>query len=144
MLGRASENPIFPLNLLADFAGGSLLCSICILSQLFQRSITGKGSIVDINMVQGVQYLGTFTSVVVISCELHCPNRSRKIYNCMCFFFLFICSFVSSGVSPSWTIFWRKRIKFVGWWCSLLRCVQNARYDFKIYNWNNILNLTHD
>ena len=60
MLGRRGENPIAPLNLLADFGGGSLTCALGIMAALIERSRTGKGQIVDANMVEGAAYMGSF------------------------------------------------------------------------------------
>ena len=51
MIGRKGEKPLFPINLLADFAGGSLTCVIGILLALFERSVSGKGQVVDCSMV---------------------------------------------------------------------------------------------
>lgn len=52
MIGREGENPIFPGNILGDFAGGGMLCCMGILMALFERSKTGKGQIVDAAMVK--------------------------------------------------------------------------------------------
>jgi alpha-methylacyl-CoA racemase len=45
--------PSFPLNLLADFAGGSLFATIGILSALYMRQQTGAGQFIDAAMVDG-------------------------------------------------------------------------------------------
>lgn len=50
-LGRKGENPYAPLNLLADFAGGGLLCALGIIIALYERTISGKGQVVDASMV---------------------------------------------------------------------------------------------
>ncbi|KAL1512613.1 hypothetical protein ABEB36_002176 [Hypothenemus hampei] len=60
LFGRKDENPIFPANLAADFGGGGLMCALGILLALYEREKSGKGQIVDTNMVQGVSYLGSF------------------------------------------------------------------------------------
>eukprot|EP00794_Sanderia_malayensis_P009973 gene9973-10996_t len=60
LIGRRGEKPLAPLNLLADFAGGSLTCVMGILLALFERSTSGKGQIVDCAMVEGAAYLGSF------------------------------------------------------------------------------------
>lgn len=57
-LGRKDEKPTPPINLLADFAGGSLTCALGIMMALFERSHSGKGQVVDCSMVQGAAYLG--------------------------------------------------------------------------------------
>jgi len=43
--------PNFPLNLLADFAGGGLVCALGILLALLERGKTGRGQVVDTDMV---------------------------------------------------------------------------------------------
>lgn len=50
-LGRKSENPYAPVNLLADFAGGGVLCAMGILIALYERTKSGKGQIIDASMV---------------------------------------------------------------------------------------------
>eukprot|EP00743_Colponemidia_sp_Colp-15_P007822 GILK01008471.1.p1 GENE.GILK01008471.1~~GILK01008471.1.p1 ORF type:complete len:396 (-),score=49.01 GILK01008471.1:79-1227(-) len=52
--------PLPPVNLLADFAGGGLMCALGILIALFERSKSGKGQVVDTAMVDGVSYLSSF------------------------------------------------------------------------------------
>lgn len=59
-LGRANAPPYAPANILADFAGGGLMCAFGILAALLSRASTGKGQVVESNMVDGVAYLGTF------------------------------------------------------------------------------------
>jgi len=51
--GPAGGVPSFPLNLLADFAGGSLFATIGILSALYMREHTGLGQFIDAAMVDG-------------------------------------------------------------------------------------------
>ena len=59
-LGRKGQPPYTPANILADFAGGGLMCVIGILLALIKRGQTGKGQVVEANMVDGSAYLGTF------------------------------------------------------------------------------------
>jgi alpha-methylacyl-CoA racemase len=54
------EPPLPPGNLVADFAGGGLSCALGILLALQARQKSGKGTVVEQNMVDGVQYLSTF------------------------------------------------------------------------------------
>ena len=51
-LGRHNEKPTPPLNLLADFAGGGMMCVLGILLALLERSKSGKGQVVDVSMVR--------------------------------------------------------------------------------------------
>lgn len=59
-MGRKDENPYAPLNLLADFAGGGVICALGIITALYERIKSGKGQIVDASMVEGVAYLSSF------------------------------------------------------------------------------------
>ena len=60
MLGRQGEKPYAPGNILADFAGGGLMCFAGILLALYQRTQSGRGQVVEVNMVDGVAHLATF------------------------------------------------------------------------------------
>merc|ERR1719474_2510583 len=44
-LGRKHENPIAPMNLLGDFAGGSFVCALGIMAALLERTSSGKGQV---------------------------------------------------------------------------------------------------
>ncbi|KAF4077539.1 hypothetical protein AMELA_G00209260 [Ameiurus melas] len=60
MLGRRSEKPYAPLNLVADFAGGGLMCAFGIVLALLERNKSGQGQIIDASMVEGAAYVGSF------------------------------------------------------------------------------------
>ena len=54
MLPGLPEKPTFPLNIVADFAGGGMMCVLGVLLALFERATkSGKGQIVDVDMVKG-------------------------------------------------------------------------------------------
>ncbi|XP_051498746.1 alpha-methylacyl-CoA racemase [Apus apus] len=59
-LGRKHENPYAPVNLLADFAGGGIMCTVGIVTALYERTRSGKGQVIDASMVEGVAYLSSF------------------------------------------------------------------------------------
>lgn len=59
MLGRQGDKPYAPGNLLADFAGGGLMCFSGILLALAARGVSGRGQVVDANMVDGTTYLAS-------------------------------------------------------------------------------------
>ncbi|NXA60577.1 AMACR racemase, partial [Mohoua ochrocephala] len=59
-LGRKNENPYAPVNLLADFAGGGVMCAMGIVVALFERARSGRGQVIDASMVEGVAYLSSF------------------------------------------------------------------------------------
>lgn len=60
MLGEKGRPPLPPGNLLGDFAGGGAVAFMGILLALLERTRTGKGQIVEANMVDGAGYLNTF------------------------------------------------------------------------------------
>ena len=51
LLPGSSDKPTFPLNLLADFAGGAIMCAVGILLALIDRGNTGRGQVVNTDMV---------------------------------------------------------------------------------------------
>jgi alpha-methylacyl-CoA racemase len=53
-MGRAGEAPVPPMNLLADYAGGTLFGVIGILAAVLEARRSGRGQVVDIAMVDGV------------------------------------------------------------------------------------------
>lgn len=59
-LGRKNENPLAPINLLADFAGGSFVCALGIMAALLERTSSGKGQVIDSCMVEGAAYVGSW------------------------------------------------------------------------------------
>ncbi|GBG40289.1 CaiB/BaiF CoA transferase family protein [Mycobacterium montefiorense] len=56
-LGYADRPPMPPLNLVADFGGGSMLVLLGIAVALYEREKSGKGQVVDAAMVDGVSVL---------------------------------------------------------------------------------------
>lgn len=59
-IGRKDQAPVPPLNLGADFGGGSMFCITGILAALYSRNATGKGQTIDVAMVDGAATLGQF------------------------------------------------------------------------------------
>ncbi|PIK62166.1 putative alpha-methylacyl-CoA racemase isoform X1 [Apostichopus japonicus] len=59
--GRKGETPHAPINLMGDFAGGGMVCALGICMALFERSRSGKGQIIDANMVEGSAYVAAWT-----------------------------------------------------------------------------------
>ncbi|CAI2165934.1 2505_t:CDS:2 [Funneliformis geosporum] len=79
LLGRKNENPMFPLNILADFAGGGMMCVLGILLALIERSKSGKGQVIDVAMVDGVKYLATFTQLMKLMNQLWTEPRGENM-----------------------------------------------------------------
>jgi len=62
--GRAEESPVAPLNLLGDYAGGSMFMVMGVLAALIERERSGKGQVIDAAMVDGANLLSTmFTAL---------------------------------------------------------------------------------
>jgi alpha-methylacyl-CoA racemase len=59
-IGRKGDRPIFPINLLGDFAGGGLMCAFGIVCALLERERSGRGQVVDAAMVDGAMNLMSF------------------------------------------------------------------------------------
>ncbi|OJZ72273.1 carnitine dehydratase [Mycobacterium paraffinicum] len=56
-LGYADRPPMPPLNLVADFGGGSMLVLLGIAVALYERERSGQGQVIDAAMVDGVSLL---------------------------------------------------------------------------------------
>lgn len=59
MLG-GRDKPSPPINLMGDFAGGGLICAFGICLALLERQKSGKGQVIDANMVDGSAYVSSF------------------------------------------------------------------------------------
>ena len=57
----SNSPPSFAANVIADFAGGGLMCTFGIMAALYNRTRTGKGQIVEASVVDGSAYLGGFS-----------------------------------------------------------------------------------
>lgn len=53
LIGRAGQLPAPPLNVMGDFAGGGMTMVIGILAALQERAQSGRGQVVDANVVDG-------------------------------------------------------------------------------------------
>ncbi|MEZ2329325.1 CaiB/BaiF CoA transferase family protein [Mesorhizobium sp. RCC_202] len=56
-IGRKGSPPVPPLNLVADQGGGAMMLIAGVLAALFQRSLTGKGQVIDASMIEGASML---------------------------------------------------------------------------------------
>ncbi len=57
-IGAKDGKPLPPLNLAADYGGGTMFLIAGVLAALFERSRSGKGQVVDAAMVDGAAMLG--------------------------------------------------------------------------------------
>lgn len=56
-IGYRDRPPVAPLNLVADFGGGSMLVLVGIVAALYERERSGAGQVIDAAMVDGVAML---------------------------------------------------------------------------------------
>ena len=56
-IGERGGKPVVPLNLVADFGGGSMFLVTGVLAALLERQTSGLGQVVDVAMVDGVSQL---------------------------------------------------------------------------------------
>ncbi|HME49445.1 CaiB/BaiF CoA-transferase family protein [Mycobacterium sp.] len=56
-MGYRDRPPLPPMNLVADFGGGSMLLLLGIVAALYEREKSGRGQVVDAAMVDGVSLL---------------------------------------------------------------------------------------
>ncbi|MEU8123095.1 CaiB/BaiF CoA-transferase family protein [Spirillospora sp. NPDC049024] len=59
-IGRAGGPPQVPMNLLGDFAGGSMYLVTGVLAALLETRASGRGQVVDAAIVDGTAHLSTF------------------------------------------------------------------------------------
>ncbi|MBW8485420.1 CaiB/BaiF CoA transferase family protein [Actinomadura parmotrematis] len=59
-IGRAGGPPQIPMNLLGDFAGGSMYLIVGVLAALLESKTSGRGQVVDAAIVDGTAHLSTF------------------------------------------------------------------------------------
>lgn len=56
-IGYRDRPPVAPLNLVADYGGGSMLVLLGIVAALYERASSGQGQVIDAAMVDGVALL---------------------------------------------------------------------------------------
>jgi alpha-methylacyl-CoA racemase len=56
-IGEPGRKPVPPINLLADFGGGSMFLVTGVLAALVERATSGRGQVIDVAMVDGVATL---------------------------------------------------------------------------------------
>lgn len=58
-IGPGEGKPVPPLNLVGDYAGGTMMLVAGVLAALFQRTRTGQGQVIDAAMVEGASMLAS-------------------------------------------------------------------------------------
>lgn len=130
LLPGTSTEPSFPLNLLADFAGGGLLCALGILIALFERETkSGLGQVVQSDMVW---FLATLLHcfalnllhLIGIRDEIHIVFPLAPVDYCFCYL---IPSFLRCQCVPGFS-----DAKYVGRRRSFLCCLPLRRRSMDV------------
>jgi len=115
IIGDHNGEPIFPMNLVADYSGGSMHAVIGILAALMARQTTGKGQHVDISMTDGAMgLLSVMVGKYLASGVL--PRRGEGLINgrqpAYTFYKTKDGRYVTVGCIEPW--FWEALCKFAG------------------------------
>ncbi|KAG1905304.1 CoA-transferase family III domain-containing protein [Suillus fuscotomentosus] len=92
MLPGTMHKPTFPLNLIADFAGGGLLCANGILLAIIERGRSGRGQVVNVDMVSGSRYISSFPLLSAGSSAWAGPRGTNVLDGGAPFYDVYICS----------------------------------------------------
>lgn len=77
-IGREGQPPSIPLNLLGDYAGGSLYMAVGLLAAILEARQSGQGQVVDAAIIDGAAHLATtFHGMVAAGIWKH--GRGRNI-----------------------------------------------------------------
>jgi alpha-methylacyl-CoA racemase len=86
-LGYRDRPPMPPLNLVADFGGGSMFVVLGIVAALYERERSGSGQVIDAAMVDGVsvlaQMMWTMKSTGAMSASRFCSTAVRRFIAAM-------------------------------------------------------------
>lgn len=101
LIGDRDGRPVIPLNLVGDFAGGSLHAALGILLALMARQKTGEGQYVDVAMTDGVVSLISFILSNYFSTG-DIPKRGETLM---------------SGAAPMYSVYQTQDNKFISIGC---------------------------
>lgn len=60
-MGRENDKPYAPINLIADFGGGGLMCALAIMTSLYERTTKNTtNKVIDMAMVEGAAYMSSW------------------------------------------------------------------------------------
>lgn len=99
-MGRAGQAPTPPLNVLGDYAGGSLYLAFGLLAGVLASRISGQGQVVDAAMVDGVASLMTVTMGLHAAGMLHKERGTNLLDTGAPFYEVYACAdgkYVSVG-----------------------------------------------
>ncbi|MCB2047360.1 MAG: CoA transferase [Novosphingobium sp.] len=86
------EEPVFPLNLMGDFAGGTMLCLTGVLAAIIEAQRSGKGQVLDIAMIDGINLIGSMVHEMQALGAWKPERRSNMLDSAAPFYRLYQCS----------------------------------------------------
>ncbi|MBW8638838.1 CoA transferase [Hoeflea sp. WL0058] len=87
LIGRKNAPPTPPLNLVGDYAGGSMMLVTGVLAALFERVRTGRGQVIDAAMVEGSALLATPVFSFIASGMWNVDTRGENLLDSGCPFY---------------------------------------------------------
>lgn len=120
MYGWRGKHPIPPSNF-SEFAGGSLICFSGILLALLERNKTGKGQVIDSNIVEGLSYLGSW--LIKSQKMLFANTRGTNMY------------FNNFYLTSNIIIFSNKQAIFLDWTAVLIFTIRTKRKMENLWLW---------
>jgi len=85
------DEPVFPLNLMGDFAGGTMLCLTGVLAALVEVQRSGKGQVLDIAMIDGINLIGSMVHEMQASGAWKPERRTNMLDGAAPFYRLYQC-----------------------------------------------------
>lgn len=92
--------PVPPLNLVGDFGGGSLYLALGIVAALFERTLSGRGQVIDAAIVDGTTSLMAMFSGLITSGQISLERDRNLLSGAAHFYRCYECSdgkYVSVG-----------------------------------------------
>ncbi|GKX33504.1 MAG: CoA transferase [Rhizobiaceae bacterium MnEN-MB40S] len=87
LIGRKNAPPTPPLNLVGDYAGGTMMLVTGVLAALFERVRTGRGQVIDAAMVEGSALLATPIFSFIASGMWNVDKRGENLLDSGCPFY---------------------------------------------------------
>jgi alpha-methylacyl-CoA racemase len=114
-IGREGSDPVPPLNLLGDFAGGGLFLALGVVAALAEAGATGRGRVVDAAMVDGVASLTTWVWAMRAAGHWHDQRGSNTVDTGRPFYDVYRCrddTYLAVGALES--RFYRELVRLAG------------------------------
>ena len=91
-IGPADQPPVVPLNLIADFGGGTMFLIFGILAAVIERGISGKGQVVDAAMIDGVPAMMGLIHMLVARGDWSPDRKSNWLQGASHFYRCYACA----------------------------------------------------